>query len=275
MEVNNLADFVKKVLKSQKNLSSYDLIGSIAVLELPSELQKHKKEIANFLLKKNKHIKTVALRQKGRTKKFRIKKIKVIAGEKTSKTINTESGCKFLMDLNKVYYTPRFSEERLRIARQIEKNERVLVLFSGICPYPIVIEKKSSPESITAIELNKFAHKFAIKNIEINKCKKIIAINNDVKKELKKTIYKNSFHRIIMPHPTNALNYFSQALKCLKKQGIIHIYLFQKEKEDFNDLFKKVQKKVKKTKLKLFNAKRVRPYSKNLVQVVLDIKVKK
>lgn len=275
MEIKSLAEFVKNVLKSPANLSSYDIVGSIAITEIPKELRKYKKKIATFLLKKNKNIKTVAMRQDGRTKKFRIRKIKIILGEKTTRTITKEAGCKFLVDLNKVYYTPRFSEERLRIAKLIKKDEKILVPFSGICPYPIIIEKKSNPQLITAIELNKTAHKLALENIKLNKCKKIIAINNDVEKELRKKIYFNSSDRIIMPHPTGALKYIKTAIKCCKKEAMIHIYLFKKQKESFQDLFKKIKDKVKKINVVLDNAKIVRPYSKSLVQVVLDIKIKK
>lgn len=271
----SLAEFVLKLTNNKIRLSSYDIIGTIAILDIPKELEKYKKEIANFLMQKNKNIQTVAQRQTATEGKYRIRKIKIIAGKKTTKTINKESGVRLLVDINKMYYSPRFSEERLRIAKQIKKNENVLVLFSGICPYPIVIEKHSNPKQIIAIELNKKAHEFALENIKLNKCKKIIAINADVKKELKNKKYLNWADRIIMPHPTKAEEFFNLTLKAAKKNSIIHLYTFKKSNQNTRAILKRIKKslKNKKIKLKLIFCKKVRPYSKDIEQLVLDIKV--
>jgi tRNA (guanine37-N1)-methyltransferase len=273
----SLAEFVKNVLKKENMLSSYDIIGSIALIEIPYDLKKYQKEIAEFLMKKNKNIKSVAIRSSPTKGKYRIRKIKIIAGEKTSKTIAIESGCRFIVDLNKAYYSNRFSEERLRIAKQIKKNENILVPFAGVCPYPIIIEKKSNPKKIIAIEINKNAFKLGKKNIEINKCKKIEFINADAKKELKKLRYTNFANRIIMPHPTEAEDFFPLIIKTAKKNAIIHLYLFKNKKEKIEQIIQRLNKKISKkslrAKLKLLNYKIVRPYSKDLDQIVLDIKI--
>ena len=272
---NRLADFVSKITENKIKLSTYDIIGKIAILDLPKELEKYKKEIAKFLMQKNKNIQTVAQRQTATKGEYRIRKISIITGKKTTKTINRESGANFLVDINKMYYSPRFSEERLRIARQVKENENVLVLFSGICPYPIIIEKYSKPRQIIAIELNKKAHTYALENIKMNKCKKIIAINADVRKELQKKKYLNWADRIIMPYPTKAEMFFNAALKVAKKNSIIHLYTFKKGKENAQTILKRIEKRLKnkKIKLKLIFWKKVRPYSKEIDQLVLDIKI--
>ncbi|MCX8163042.1 MAG: hypothetical protein N3D10_00615 [Candidatus Micrarchaeota archaeon] len=278
MEIKSLAEFIRKKLKSKVNLSSYDIIGSIAILDIPKELENKKIEIAKFLIAKNKNVKTVALRKEGRSKKFRIKKIKIILGEKTTITTHKESGCRFLLDLNKVYYNPRFSEERLRIAKKVKEGETVLVMFSGIGPYPIIIEKKANPKKIIAIELNKTAYKFALKNIQLNKCSKIELLKNDVRKELQKRRYTQCADRIIMPHPTEAEEFLSYALKCAKKSATLHLYTFKKSDESLEQIIERIKEKIrkinKKTKIEIEECKIVRPFSKNLSQIVLDIKIK-
>ncbi|MEM4360719.1 MAG: hypothetical protein QXV83_01080 [Candidatus Anstonellaceae archaeon] len=279
MKIKKLSEFIKKVLKKNVNFSSYDVVGTIAILDIPPQLEDNKLQIAKFLLSNNKHIKTVAIREQGRTKKFRIKKIKVILGQKTTQTINVESGARFFVDLNKVYYNPRFSEERLRIAKKVKDSETVIVMFSGIAPYPIIIEKKANPKKIVAIELNKTAHKFALKNVEMNKCKKIELINGDVKEELAKKKYRNFADRIILPHPTEAENFLNLAIRCAKNKAMIHLYTFKKKDETFEEIIKKINQKIKKINRKILTKieeKRiVRPFSKELSQIVLDIKIKK
>ncbi|MFH0927521.1 MAG: hypothetical protein V1822_02980, partial [Candidatus Micrarchaeota archaeon] len=274
---------IKELLKNKLTkkeflylFSSYDIVGSIAIIDIPKGLGKKKKLIANELLNSSKILKTVAIKSGATQGKYRIRKITPIAGIKTTKTISSESGCKFKIDINKAYYTNRFASDRLEIASQLTQNENVLALFSGICPYPIVIEKnaKNLPKKIIAIELNPQAHKLAIENISINKCSKIEAIHADAKKELKKKKYKDWENRILMPHPTQAMHFLGDAINAAKSGAIIHFYTFappENPKAPYSGAI--VQAKAQNASLKLLHAKIVRPFSKEKSQVRLDLKV--
>jgi tRNA (guanine37-N1)-methyltransferase len=259
----------------QKSIfSSYDLVGDIAILDIPNKLEHKQNLIANEILRSNKKIKTIAIKTSATKGKYRIRKIKPIAGKKTTKTICVESGCRFTVDLNKTYYTNRFSHDRLDIASQVKPNENILVLFSGICPYPIVIEKHANPKKIIAIELNADAHKLALENIELNRCSKIDAINADVLYELQEPEYNSWADRILMPHPSASMQFFECALKSSKSNGIIHLYSFaptQNIEDPFlqaNDIAKKIG-----VRIKLLHIKVVRPFSKQKTQIRADIKV--
>lgn len=258
--------------KNPFRLPPYEMIGSIAMLDIPKGFRGEKKA-AMLILKEHKNIKTVAKKASATEGKYRIRKIKYVAGEKTTKTICKESGCSFVVDLNKTYYTPRFSHERLRVASQVKAGEKILALFSGICPYPIVIEKnaKEKPGQIIAMELNSQAHKMALENIKLNKCKTIEAINADVKKELAKKKYARWADRILMPHPSMALKYLGQALKAAKKGAIIHLYFFAPAKADKKFLFDMVKEKVKKKRLKLIAYRMARPFCASVSQYVMDL----
>ena len=61
---------------------SFDSIGNVAIIEVPKELEKKEKVIAGELLKLNKQFRTIAKKTKGRQGKYRISRLKVIAGEK-------------------------------------------------------------------------------------------------------------------------------------------------------------------------------------------------
>ncbi|MFH1306842.1 MAG: class I SAM-dependent methyltransferase family protein, partial [Candidatus Micrarchaeota archaeon] len=277
----SFANLQKRNLPSRPSLpfSSFDIMGEIAVLEIPLHLQKREKEIANLILTGNKNIKTVAKKIEGTGGKYRIRPVETIAGKKITKTICGESGCKFLIDINKAYYTPRFGSERLRIAKLVKEGENILVLFAGICPYPVVIEKnaKENVEKIIAIELNPHAHKFALQNIKLNKCKKIIAVKGDAEKELKKKKYKNWADRVIMPHPSESLKFLPLALNSAKNNGLIHLYAFDYAGANAKNIFKEAEKIAKKQNIivELVRWKAVRPYSPSLEQVVVDLRVRK
>src|SRR3989344_3704391 len=154
----------KRIMLTKKQLAltprSFDMVGDILIFsEFPQELVKKEKETGNYLLKKFKHIKVIAKKTHFHSGKYRTKKIKIIAGEKRKTTIHKESGCLLKLDVEKCYFSPRLSNERLRIANQVKKNEEILVLFSGIGVYPIVLSKNAKPKDIISIELNPIAHK--------------------------------------------------------------------------------------------------------------------
>ena len=260
----------KNSLKLPKNLinlvpTSFDQIGEIAIFnEFPKELKKHEKLIGNKLIKLNKNIKTVAVKSKKFSGKYRLQKIRIIAGKKTKETIHKENNLKFKLDIEKAYFSPRTGSERLRIASKIKPDESVLVMFSGIGPFSILAAKKA--KEVYAIELNPIAHKYALENIKLNKIDNLKSFKGDVKTILPKL--KKKFNRIIMPLPTDSESYLSLALKYLKQKGIIHFYDFSKE-EDFPDSsIKKIKKHCK--RIKILSKVKCGNYSPRTYRVCID-----
>ncbi len=209
---------------------SYDIIGDILVFELKEELKpKQEKKIAEEFLKKHKNVKVVAKRASSHEGRYRLRKIKILAGEKRKETLHKENNALLKLDIEKCYFSPRTGTERLRIAKEAKLDEDILVMFSGIAAYPIVISKNSDTKEIYGIEINPTAHKYALKNLELNKINNIKLFKGDVKKVLPKINKK--FDKIIMPLPKEAKNYLKLASDYIKKKGIIYLYLFSNEDE--------------------------------------------
>jgi tRNA (guanine37-N1)-methyltransferase len=251
MKPKNLREALKKKL-NKTELShlrtSFDSIGDIAILDIPAELVKKEKIIAKAVLDTHSQFKVIAKRATEHVGKYRVRKIKVLAGENRTWTEHKESGARMKVDVNKTYFSPRSSTERLRVANQVKKKENVLVLFSGIAPFPLVIAKNAGPESITAVELNPSAHKLAKESLELNKkLKGITLIRADAKKWLSTT--KGTFDRIIMPLPHTAEEFLPAALKRTKKGSTIHFYTFD-EKGKFTVAREKAKAACKKVKKK-------------------------
>lgn len=219
---------------------SFDQVGTIAIFN-----EKVSKEKAKEILSKN--IKTVGYKSKNYSGKLRLPKIKILAGEKTKETVHKESGCFFKLNIEKCYFSVRSGTERLRVAKEIKKGEKILVMFSGIAPFPLVIEKNSNPSEIYAIELNRQCHKYAKENLILNKSKKINLFRGDVKKIVPKLNKK--FDRILMPLPKDSEKYLDLALKYINKKRIIHLYTFGQEKE-IKDIKNKILKYSKNIKIK-------------------------
>lgn len=208
--------------------TSMDIIGNIAILEIPKELDKKKKKIAQEFLKNNKNIKTVLKKGKHQGM-FRIQKLELLAGEKNKEAVYIENNVTLKVDVEKVYFSPRLSNDRKEISQLVKKGEDILVMFSGCAPYVCVIAKNSKAKQVYGVEINPTAHNYALENILLNKLNNTAVFLGDVKSIVSK-LNKN-FDRILMPHPTGADKYLDVALKVAKKGAVIHFYEFQKESE--------------------------------------------
>ena len=174
-----------KLTKKQLALipSSYDLVGSILIFsDFPKQLAKKEKIIGNALLKLHKNIKSVFKKTKKYSGKYRTPKLKLLAGQKNKETLYKENNVRLKLNVEKVYFSPRLSEERKRIFQQVKNEELILVMFSGCSVYPITIAKNTKAKEIYGIEINPTAHKYALENLKLNKINNIKLIKGDVKK---------------------------------------------------------------------------------------------
>jgi tRNA (guanine37-N1)-methyltransferase len=219
----------EEMVRDSTPVNSYDQIGDIAIVG-----EEIKKTVAKELLHKN-NIKAV-FRKKGiHHGEFRTQDLEWVAGEKRLQTTYKENGVFIKLNVMTSYFSARLGTERKRIADLVKDGEKVLVLFSGVAPYPLVIAKHANPKLIVAVEKNPIAHKFALAN-----CKKkhnIALFNMDAKN----FTYKDKFDRILMPLPKSSEDFLSVAKKLVKKGGIIHFYDFISEKDFPQDSIKKIE----------------------------------
>jgi tRNA (guanine37-N1)-methyltransferase len=268
----NLKEALKhKLTKKQLKVlpSSFDVVGNIAIFsDFPKEISKKEKLIAETLLKLNKNIKTVTKKTKTHYGKYRLKKVKILAGKRKKTTTHKENGALIKLNIETCYFSPRLGSERLRVAKLVKPGEFVLVLFSGVAPYPLSIIKNSKPKQVYAIELNKNAHKFALENVKLNKTSKVKLFLGDVKNVLPKINQK--FDRVIMPLPKDASSYLDVAIKKLNKKAIIHFYDFANENEIPKSSLKKIKEHLK--KFKLLKTVKCGKFSPHVYRVCLDLK---
>ena len=214
--------------KELRFFRGFDVIGDIAILEIPRELEKKQNIIAKTFITLLPYIKVVAKKKGGHVGVYRKQPLQILAGEKRKTTVHREHGLSMALNVETCYFSPRLSTERLRIAQQVKQGERVLVLFSGVAPYPLVIAKHSPAAKIIAIEANPSAHKYAVENVKRNNlAHKIVVIKGDAKK----AIPKLNYDRIVMPWPQRADEFLDSTLKHAKKGAFIHFYDFQQEGE--------------------------------------------
>ncbi|NOZ80348.1 MAG: class I SAM-dependent methyltransferase family protein [DPANN group archaeon] len=225
--------------------TAFDMVGDIAIMEIDPALRKKEKVIAKALLETTPTIKTVLRKAEKHTGVFRTQKLRWLAGRKTKEALYRENGIRLKLDVEKVYFSPRLSTERKRIAQLIRKGEDVLVMFSGCGPYPCVLAKNTDAKSITGIEINPVAHAYASENIKLNKLINVKVIEGDVRKVMPKM--RTRYDRILMPLPMGAGEFLDLALGAAKKGATVHFYDFLKEENIPAAAVKKIRDACKKT----------------------------
>jgi len=257
--------------------SSYDVVGDIALIKLSDNLLAYKKEIANAFLEAYKHIKTVCLVSPV-SGELRTRDVEIIGGEKHTETVHKEYGLRFVVDVQKTYFSLRLANERKRIASLVRDNETVVDMFTGVAPFPIMIAKYANPEIIYAFDKNKHAIEFAKENIKINRVlDKVELIHTDalnIPNFLREKSVKAD--RVIMNLPFSVFDFYPEALQILDKKGIIHYYeiLTEEKLEKRVDNLKKVSEE-NKFKLIETRIKRIKSYSPREFYIGIDITVKK
>lgn len=201
--------------------TSFDVVGSIAILKLHEPIIPYRVEIGSALLKCHKNIRTVVL-DRGVGGERRLRDIEVIAGLRTTETVHKEHGLSFLLDISKVYFSPRLGTERWRVAEKVQRDEIVLDMFAGVGSFSILIAKYKEPKKIYAIDVNPDAIMYLKRNIQRNKVERVIPILGDAKEKVKNL--EEKCDRIIMNLPFSSHEFFNSALSVLSDEGTIHYY---------------------------------------------------
>lgn len=254
---------------------AFDIIGDIAIVEIPQGLEGKERLIAEAIAKFHKNVKVVCKKAGAVSGEERIREVKVIFGEERTETIHFENNCKFKLDVSKVFFTPRLASERLRILKKVRKNEVVVDLFSGVGPYAIQIAKFSDPKVVYAIDKNPNAYNYLVENIRLNKVQgKVIPFLGDCREVVKKVGIKG-VDRIIMNLPKSADNFLDVAFGICKKGSVVHFYYFLREEELFSkgeDIIKKNALKFGR-EVKFLEERKCGELAPRIYRVVIDFQV--
>ncbi len=209
----------------EKRHRSFDAVGDIALVRLPDTVgSRMKKRVALEIMSMNKNIKSVYNRVGKTSGEERVAKLRYVSGRRGTVTVHRENGCLFYVDVRRVYFSPRLSNERARITGQIKTGENILDMFCGVGPYTIEASKKAG--SVYAIDKNRKAIDLLKKNVKINKAYNVEYACGDARRIVPKL--DGEFDRIIMNFPMDAKSFLKQALGSAAKRAVVHLYAFAK-----------------------------------------------
>lgn len=199
--------------------SSFDVLGDIAIIKLKPELYEYRGEIADALLKQNRNLNKVAL-DRGVKGEFRVRDLEPVAGGENLETTHVENNLRFKLDPSEVYFSPRLTTERIRIAEKVGE-ERVLDMFAGVGPFSINIARHGRPEEVVAIDLNPACVKYLDLNIKLNSVDDIVTPYLGDSREVVPTL--GSFDRVILNLPHSSFDFLDLAMDAAD-EGVIHLY---------------------------------------------------
>jgi tRNA (guanine37-N1)-methyltransferase len=276
--IQNFTSALEKVIPSKlKPLipRSLDIIGHVAIVELPPELEPYAEALGKTVMETHRNVKTVLAKTSQVDSPFRLRKFKLISGIDQTETVHREFGCRFVVDVRKVYFSPRLSFEHDRVSAQIGEGETVVDMFAGVGPFSILTAKRRKKVKVYAIDANPEAYSYLLRNIAINKVdSKVTALLGDIQRLLEKNLRGVKADRVIMNLPSEAFRFLPQALTLLKAEGIVHYYCFAKEPNPLE----KAEEEVKKTvafsgwKADVLYARRVKPSAPRTWMVALDLR---
>ncbi|MCS6767125.1 MAG: class I SAM-dependent methyltransferase family protein [Candidatus Nitrosocaldus sp.] len=206
--------------------SSFDVIGDIAIIKVPDELVHRRHEIGNAILEGVKHVRSVYMQVSPVKDLHRVREIECIAGVDDPVTMYKEHGCRFKVNVAKVYFSPRLSTERARIASLVRDGETVLNMFAGVCTFSIVIAKRNPRCRVYSIDINPDAVMLCIENARLNKVEDRVSVILGDAREVTVDRLLNTVDRVLMPLPEKAKEYLIYAIMALRPGGECFIHYF-------------------------------------------------
>jgi len=227
---------------------SYDIIGNIAIVEMPENLLAYGHIVGEALMRLNPHVKTVITKAGPVTNTFRLRSYTSLAGEQSTLTQYSESGCVFRLDPRKTYFSPRLSYERRRIASNVKRGEVIVDMFAGVGPFSIVAAKLGNVRKVYGVDINPEAVSFMLQNVLVNRLRgRITVVLADVQ-ETSVDLLSHSADRVIMNLPMESLVFIPRACNILKREGgVIHFYAFVSEKISREAILKILKEKIEST----------------------------
>jgi tRNA (guanine37-N1)-methyltransferase len=257
--------------------SAFDQIGDILVIRIPDSLLSKKKIIGETLLENVHPARSVFYQASDVEGDFRTRNLEIIAGEDNTETEYKEFGCRFKVDVEKAFFSPRLSTERNRIADLVQDGEVIINMFGGVGMFSIVAAKKKKC-TVYNIDLNPYAAKLCEQNVKLNKklAGTVISIQGDAAQVVKEQL-QDSGDRTLMLLPERSDEFLDSAISATKSGGIIHYYSHQHadKRQDSVELSKQHYLQVTPVKSEVLGGRMVRAVGPHYYQTVVDVRIRK
>ena len=150
-----------------------------------------------------------------------------LAGEERTETEYREHGCRFRVDLARVYISPRLNYEHERVARRVADGETVLNRYAGAGLFSVIIACfHRGRVRVYSVDINPYAYAYMVENVRLNRVEPwVIPLLADAAVAVEELLW-GSADRVLVPLPEKALEHLPYALRALRDgRGWLHVYL--------------------------------------------------
>lgn len=262
--------------ETEELYGAFDQIGSKIILRIPDALLPKRKLIGEVLLEKVKTAESIFFQSSPVEGDYRIRQLELLAGEDTTETEYKEHGCRFKVDVEKTFFSPRLATERLRIADLVNEGDTIINMFGGVGMFSIVAAKKKRCH-VYNIDINPHAARLCSENIKINKLKGTVeSIEGDASEVIEKRLTETG-DRVLMLLPERSDEFLHSAIRALKQKGILHYYchIHADKKSQVATAATAHFMSVISVKAQVHGAKIVRPIGPRFYQAVVDATLSK
>ncbi len=249
--------------------TAFDVIGKVAILRVPEELHGYLEAIGEAVLEAYKGVRSVA-NDSGVRGDYRVRELRVIAGEPDLETEYTEYGLTYRVDPSKAYFSPRLATERWRVANLVTEGEVVTDLFAGVGPFAVMIAKYAPAAAVHAVDANPKAVRYLLENIRRNKVE-VEAHEMDARVALARLPTPD---RVVLDHPHGAAAFLQDAVDVVADGGVLHHFEIV-ERAEIDLRVHEVEHLSAATGpfVEVEAVREVRDYSPTLVHVAFDLRV--
>ena len=209
----------------------FEVIGDVAVLSVPDELELYKHLIAQAIVSKRKNIATILNKKEKVIGDSRTARYEILKGD-SAVTLHHEFGFAYRLDISRTFFSARLANERKRVTDQVRQGEKVCVPFAGVGPFAIPAAARGA--EVLAIEKNPEAFRYLLENIALNRvtgnCRALQGNALDTEH-----LPPAAFDRLIIPAPYGLDHALGTLLPVLCENGMVHFYTFR-AKEQIPDL---------------------------------------
>lgn len=262
--------------ETEELYGAFDQIGTKIILRIPDSLLPKRKLIGEVLLAKVKTAESIFYQSSPVEGDYRIRRLELLAGKDSTVTEYKEHGCRFRVDVEKTFFSPRLSTERLRIADLVGDGEIIINMFGGVGMFSIVAAKKKKCH-VYNIDINPDAARLCGENISINKLKGTVeSIEGDASEVIDRRL-EGVGDRVLMLLPERSDEFLHSAIKGLRQKGVLHYYchVHSDKKGGVGAAATDHFMSVIGVKAEVLGAKIVRPVGPRFYQAVVDAAVTK
>jgi len=215
---------------------SFDIIGDVAVISIKEGMSKYRKNLVSALLSVHPNVRLILAKVSPVSGIERVASYERWYGSGTTETLHREHGCVYSLDVTKVFFTPRLSTERMRVACLVEPDETVCDLFAGVGPFSVLIAKLRPSSHVKACDISPEAVTYLKGNVRLNGVSDRVEVFQGDAAEVASRFLRGLCDRVIMNLPRQAELYLAAATDALRTQGgTIHLYSFRRASQTFEE----------------------------------------